>query len=366
MRRPYRVLAVAATCLLFTVVSACGDDESGGKSGDAGSGTASLDGLEVVPAEATNVEITRRAEVAERLAVDAETGASEEELQAYTKAMSRTAPWGGTELDLYVRAMNDEAKFSALDVDWQVTWSLDQGPPIHGWKMDDDLDLDAVGDDLAASGYEESESNGLRTFTADLSAADAAGLVGGKYPAVTMREVTLVPGQNLIVAGPTDEALPVISEDAESLADAGSAAEVTDGLDKAEYVALELGEGVRCADARATPEILESAGLDALEHPEAVGFAILPGEGEGEGATPRNVFVFTDEDTAKADATARENYLANGASLVTREPLGDLIDAAEITTDGSVETVDYTFADGPGRAVRMAQMHDGVSACNPG
>ena len=72
------------------------------------------------------------------------------------------------------------------------------------------------------------------------------------------------------------------------------------------------------------PQILESAGLDALEHPEAVGFAILPGEGED--ATPRNVFVFNDEDTAKADATARENYLSEGASLVTREPLADLID----------------------------------------
>jgi len=364
MRRPHRVLAVAATCLLFTVVSACGDDESGGKGGDAGSGTASLHGLDVVPADATNVEITRRAEVAERLAVDAETGATEEELQAYTKAMSRTAPWGGTELDLYVRAMNDEAEFSALDVDWQVTWSLDQSPPVHGWKMHDDLDLDAVGDDLAASGYEESESNGLRTFTANLAAADPAGLVGGKYPAVAMREVTLVPEQNLIVAGPADEALPVISENAESLAEAASAAEVTVGLDKAEYVALELGEGVRCADARATPAILESAGLDALEHPEAVGFAILPGEGEE--ATPRNVFVFSDADTAKADATARENYLSDGASLVTREPLADLIDDAEITTDGSVETVDYTFADGPERAVRMVQLHDGVSACNPG
>ena len=92
---------------------------------------------------------------------------------------------------------------------------------------------------------------------------------------------------------------------------------------------------------------------------------MLPGEGDRR-QRPAHVFAFEDDDTAEADATAREEYLASGTSSVTQEPIADLLDNVDISTDGSVETVDYTFVDGPGRAFQMVRLFDVVSSCNPG
>ena len=125
-----------------------------------------------------------------------------------------------------------------------------------------------------------------------------------------------------------------------------------------------MGEGVRCAPAQVRPADLDDSGLDALETPEQVAFAIT---GEGSvAASVTDTFAFADAATAEADAEARQTYLDEGTSLKTREPIADLLDGVEVSTSGPVETVDYTFSDGAGRALLMQRNQDVVSACDPG
>ena len=112
------------------------------------------------------------------------------------------------------------------------------------------------------------------------------------------------------------------------------------------------------------PADLDDSGLDGLETPEQVAFAIT-----GEGAVAASVtdtFAFADAATAEADAEARRTYLDESTSLKTREPIADLLDGVEVSTSGPVETVDYTFSEGAGRALLMQRNQDVVSACDPG
>ena len=143
--------------------------------------------------------------------------------------MAEKAPWGGTELDQWVVPMNEgDAAFTALDVERQVTFSVDGGALTKVWQVDDDVDLEALATDLEDSGFEAEAAGGATTFTADLGLADpTTQLVDGKYPVVSFREVTVVPAEHLVVAGPADAVLAVLDGDRESLADAGTLDAVT-------------------------------------------------------------------------------------------------------------------------------------------
>ena len=103
--------------------------------------------------------------------------------------MAEKAPWGGTELDQWVVPMNEgDAAFTALDVDRQVTFSVDGGALTKVWQVDEDLDLEDLATDLEDSGFEAQEARGATTFTADLGLADpTTQLVDGKYPVVSFR-----------------------------------------------------------------------------------------------------------------------------------------------------------------------------------
>ena len=121
----------------------------------------------------------------------------------------------------------------------------------------------------------------------------------------------------------------MLDGDQESLADSGDVDAVTGSLGDAEFLSLSTGDGVRCAPAQVRPADLEGSGLDALETPEQVAFAIT---GEGSvAASVTDTFAFADAETAEADAEARQTYLDEGTSLKTREPIADLLDGVEVT-----------------------------------
>ena len=368
MRRTHRALALAATGLLLTVATACGDESDGGSGGGSGSGGgAGPEGLELVPADATAVEVVDRAAAAERIGADAETGDSADDIGDYAQQMVEKAPWGGTELDQWVVPMNEgDAAFTALDVERQVTFSVDGGALTKVWQVDDDLDLDDVATDLEGSGFEAEEAGGATTFTADLGLADpTTQLVDGKYPVVSFREVTVVPDEHLrrrrarrrgarrARRGPGVAGRRRQRRRGHRVA-RGRGAPVADHGRR----------GPRALRRRCGRPISTDSGLDALETPEQVAFAIT---GEGSvAASVTDTFAFADAETAEADAEARQTYLDEGTSLKTREPIADLLDGVEVSTSGPVETVDYSFSDGAGRALLMQRSQDVVSACNPG
>jgi hypothetical protein len=365
MRRTHRALALSTAAVLLTVATGCGDD-SGGDDGAGGYGGTAPDALRLVPAGATSVEVVERAAAAERIGADAETGDPADDIADYAQQMAEKAPWGGTELDQWVVPMNEgDAAFTALDVERQVTFSSGGGALVKVWQVGEGVDLAALATDLEKSGFEAEEADGATTFTADLGLADpTTQLVDGKYPVVSFREVTVVPDEHLVVAGPADAVLAVVSGDDESLADTGGPDGVIGSLGDAEFLSLTSGDAVLCAPAQAPPDALEDSGLDALETPEQVAFAIT---GEGSvAASVTDTFAFPDPETAEADAEARQAYLDEGTSMKTREPIAGLLDGVEVSTSGSVETVEYTFSDGAGRALLMHRSQDVVSACNPG
>ena len=160
---------------------------------------------------------------AERIGVDRETGDLADDIADYASLMAEKAPWGGTELDQWVVPMNEgDAAFTALDVGRQVTFSVDGGALTKMWQVDEDLDLEDLATDLEDSVFEAQEARGATTFTVDPGLADpTTQLVDGKYPVVSFRKVTVVPDEHLVVAGPADAVISVISvidDDQESLA----------------------------------------------------------------------------------------------------------------------------------------------------
>lgn len=242
------------------------------------SGCALLDGssrleesLEYLPSGATTVTFVDRAAVAERVGDgDPET--------AY-----------GTELARWTEAMADAA-FDDSDVEWEAVATGD-GSLGRVWKMSDDLDFDAVADDLEDAGFERSGPQDRPTFTADLAAADENGLVGGRYPAVLL-SLALVPDEEVIVSGPdVDALLDVVEDDADSLADAGSFGDLLDksgDQDDLEHAALTL-EPSCGASGRISPEqaaqqyggLLRPAGMGLFATADAVtGVRLLPDEKE--------------------------------------------------------------------------------------
>ncbi len=115
--------------------------------------------------------------------------------------------------------------------------------------MSDDLDLDAVGDDLVDVGYAEDEIEGHRHFSIDvLDTAFDGGM--GAYPGVEMLNVVLVPDEHLMFIGRTPEsvemAVEVLEDDEDSATDAGAFDDLLEDTDDLEYAVLE--DSPECSD----------------------------------------------------------------------------------------------------------------------
>lgn len=353
------MLLVVPGALLASSLAACGGSDDSGSDGGSGgnplAGSRLADALAAAPAEATSVEFVDRAALAERYGVDdVAPDADEDERTAYATALV-DAP-AATELASYVVQMADAA-FSELDLEWQAT--VDGPDEMHAqvWRVRDDLDLDAVADDLADAGYTASGSADAQRFTADLSSVDSAtGLIGGRYPQ-TMLDVAVVPDDHVIVSGAsTDAVVDAISGAADSLAGSGAFDDVLDSADPPsdlEYAELRRGDDTCGVPAAAGPDSEEAADSDAQ-----LGTAVASGwftSGEGD---DRGVLLFGDGDAAAADADQRETYLADFAEFYGLD-----IDFA-VTQDDDAVRVTSDAADAR-TVVSALQRNEGPLACEP-
>jgi len=235
-----------------------------------------------------------------------------------------------------------EPALSELDIVWMVT-ALDPEGVTRAYKVDEELDLDAVGDDLADAGYTEDEIAGHRhLFNEDQSS-----------------EVVLVPDEHLIFVGRTrdtvETSVDVFEDDADSVTDKGTFDDVLAGAEDPEFALL--AKDPDCST-DLTPEQVAASGTGDLGTPETTGFFM-----NGDDAATTSVLAFADEDDAEADLAARETYLDDGLLLRTREPMADLAEW-EIERDGHLVKISYEY-DEPKLAARAAANLDGFHACNP-
>ena len=316
-------------------------------------GSSSLDdALEVVPSSVDQVIFFDRAAAVERLGLDElDADPSEEELHSYVEG-SRELPYFTT-LDSSVVQMLDTAPFSAQDVDWEVT--IYEGDDGFGrvWRMNDDLDLDDVADELVDSGFEEESGEG-RSLSIDLEE------IGTDKPyLIPMQTVTLLPDDHLIVTGPlADDVLEVIADDADSAVDDDTFEDLVDSTDDVEVAQMARDDKACQEIERLSPEQLEASGIDELGHPEETGFFV-----HGDEADVRSVLLFDDDDAAEEDAEAREDFLADGSSPVSGVPYEEFAEW-EIDTDGKQERIDLDYDD-PQDVSAVISRGDFVSVCAP-
>ena len=316
-----------ALALVATSVTGCGLFGGSSTLGDA---------LEVVPASADRVTFVDRVAIAERFEVDdVEPGASESEIDAYLEA-SREFP-AGTAFSRYLNVM-DDAPFTYFDVEWEVT--MGEGDQGFGrvWKMRDDLDLDEVGDELVGLGFEEREAaDDFRSLSLDVSTIDPA----TEGYLITVGEVTIVPDEHLMIAGPAAaDVLEVVKDDADSAVDADRFDDLVDGSDDIEVADLSRGDAVCSAgDRPLTPEQFEASGLEELGTPEERGFFV-----HGEDGETRAVLSFDDEQAAEDDADARSDFLDDGLSPVSGVPYSEFGDW-EIEADGELVRIEIDYDD---------------------
>ncbi len=304
--------------------------------------------LEYLPADTTRLTFVDRTAIAERTDVaDVRTGASEEDLDRWVEAS--TGEGYGTALEPWTLSMQDAA-FSSLDVEWEaIGWT--DGPLSRVWKLRDDVDFDAVADDLEDAGYTRGGTDDAPTFTAELADAEDGGMFGGRYPAVLMN-VALVPDEHLVLSGAVEQALASAQDDADSLADEGTfehllgAAPGTDGV---EYAAL-MVDPLCGSGGNISPEQAARA-YAGLEYP-ARGLAVFA-------ATDEPVAVvrgFDDAETAEADAEALTTHLEETA------PRTGLDVTFDVRADGEDVLVEAGWDDRR-KVVAAASRGEGPFAC---
>lgn len=245
-----------------------------------------------------------------------------------------------SEIGRYAKLM-DDAPFNADDIDWEAwaSWGDPEQPKGAAavWKVDDDTDLAALGDDLEEQGYDKEDIDGRSLFSIDLSASDD-GTVGGIYPVPLLLNV-LIDEDEQVVAGATDvgsldDVAAVIADDDDSLADANGFEELLDAADDDPDIAWLTNGGVTVCT----------------------------------GTVARALFVFDDadvrvalrydsEDEAKDDFEARKTLIEDGVDPVTRKPFDDLGDF-KVEQDGELLLIDEDF-DGGALAAIEAELNGG-------
>lgn len=322
--------------------------------------------LAVLPADAEWVEYVDRDAVYEAAGLDdLEHGASDSEFDDHTEDLAGLPV--GTPLARYVRVMQ-AAAFSELAVDWYAT-AQSADSMVSVYRLDDDIDLGDVAEDLEDAGYDQGEVQGRDRFTADLEDAGTSGLVGDRYPLPALADVTIDEDEHLLVTGSDPEAvLDVLDENADSLADDDSVADLFDEAGDVAYASVSAG-----ARACAEPERLSEAqreqatadsGSDALGRPDAVGTFLLEDDDD---LVPLTLLGFGSDGDAEDDAAAREEWLEEGTDPVTRQPNADLYDVESVEADGSLVRVEVDHGEQAARrAVQMSLQRSGPGTCGQG
>ncbi len=320
-----------------------------------GSSSSLDDALEVVPSSASRVIFFDRAAAMERLDVDEiDSDSGEAEIDEYVDAVLEL-PWS-TALDQYLLTMLEDAPFTAQDVDWEVTGYDNDSGFGRVWRMDDDLDLDDVIDDLKELGYQEEGSGGdVHVLSIDLQD------VGEDLPYLTpLLDLTIVPDEHLVITGPlAEDVADVVADDADSAVDTDAFEDLVDSTDDIELADL-ARDDLACSlgTSRLTPEQQEASGLEELGHPEEVGFFV-----HGDEPETRSVLKFDSDEAADDDAEAREEYLDEASSPVSGVPYSEFGDW-EIEADGDQLRIDISYDDAKD-VPAVVSRGDYLSVCAP-
>lgn len=328
---PLLALALVSPALTSCGLLGLGDDPMG-------------DALDLVPDDATTVTFRDRAAIAERLGVDdVAHGATTEDVQRYEDALAAD-PTGTDELTQFAAAMQD-SPVSELSVVWSISAETPEGG-FTAYKVEDDTDLDAVADDLAASGFAEDELEGRRHLLVSSEAGDTT----GAYPSSWL-EVTVDPDEHLLIAGTADRVLGAIDDQVSSLADDKTYADVLGGTSGVEFavVASPPTCGVISAEQAA------ASGIDTLGTPDRSAYVVA------DDGAPGARLEYADDDTAESDLEARRTYLTDGLLALTGDDVSTL-GTFEVERDGSVVVVDVEAGD-PRLLLSVAVAQDGPLAC---
>ena len=320
-------LLTLALVLISTPLTGCGILD----------GSSSLeDALEVVPGDVDRVTFFDREAAVERVGDDLE-----------------LLPFR-TELDRYLSVMIEDAPFSAADIDWEVVGYVDDSFG-RAWRMDDDLDLDDVADELVELGYDEDGSGDLRTLEIGLDEVDDEHTY-----LQSMQSVTIVPDEHLMITGPLGpDLVDVVDDDEDSAVDTDAFEDLVDSTDDVEVADLARADTVcSLGDAELSPEQLESSGVTELGRPDETAYFVHGDEGE-----TRSVLKFGDDDAAEDDAGAREELLADGTSPVSGVPYSEFGDF-DVETDGDQVRIDIDY-DNPKDVSAVITRRDYPSVCAP-
>ena len=325
-----------------------------------GGGSSLDDALEVVPGDATQITFVDRAASAERLGVDdLETGADDGELEDYYEALAKD-PVGGTPLSQFVAPMQ-EAAFSEFDVAWWVQAAAEDGPPINVYKVED-VDLDELVGDLEDAGFASEESGGRTMLTVEspTDVTDDTGLIDGRYPLEFGFGVLVDPDEDLVATGADlDRVVDVLEDDEDSLTDAGTFDDLADGVDDVELAYL--AEDPPCGGDRSSEEAIEALGHRRARH--AVRARLLRARRRRRRRGLGPAAQFDDDDAAEADLDARKDYVENGQSARTGQPVSDL-GSADLEQDGAVVAMELDL-ENPATGRRIAFESDAFFACAP-
>lgn len=320
--------------------------------------------LDYIPADVAQAEIRNQAATEQRLGIDdIESGASAPEIDKYVQ-VANSNRWVANEYTPYLPAMiSADTAFTALDVDWSATavsGSSEDSSLSTLFGMDPELDLDVVGDALADAGWRESEVDGGRRFMVEMTDLELDRTLGG-YPAV-QGGLVLLPDEHLMLSGDADPILATIAGESDALASVDDAQSLFEGLSGIEYAFVTQGPGscpLSTALPRLTPQVLEqmrsSWEESGLQPPSATASFVVAGDSP---PSTSSRLLFADTDQAETDSQARKKYLADGTSFVSREAFVDTFVLDRLLTSGPVETIDYTYKDGPSRLVTAAALSD--------
>lgn len=321
---------------------------------------------EVLPADTDQFVFVDREAWAKRVGLD-DIGHdfSDDDWERYVDHVKKQSAVS-TPLAQYVSVMKD-ATFHEFDVDWQVTGDRagDDSARWSIYRIDDDIDMGDIADDLADSGYDGQSLEGHDRFTADLSRSDpSTGLIGGHWPAV-FNDVTLIEDEHLVIVSTDPESVvEVIDGDADSLADSESLEKLLDPVDDVEMAQVGLDSPCgqqfgRNTDAARTETALAESGADGLGSAQATDFFLV---GDGDDAQAVGVLDFASDDDAEDDAKARRTWLEDGSSLISGQPMSELVDLDSVEADGSL-VIARAATEAGMRHLDMVNRRDGMTVC---
>lgn len=359
--RPALRPAVLLAVVLAPALAGCGLFDGGSNAEEA---------LEYLPADTFAVRFSDRAAMAERLGVDGvdPRDVSEGDVDDYTEALTdqaRTAV-ASTRLTEYVSAMRD-APLNDFDVVWEAfaTWgdADDRTGGATVWKVGDDVDFDALADDLVDKGFGEETVGDHAVFTADSSLVGPEGAIGATYPPFLLN-VLLDEDEQIVATAVQAEALDdlaeVISDDADSLADDESMdhlLQVSDDDPELAWVTTD-GAGV-CPAQPLVPEGHHDQYAD-LGRPEARAFLV-----SGDEAEVVLALDYENGNDAEDDLEARQTLVDEGVDPTTADPFDELGDFT-FERHGDLLVIDQDFDGGPLAAARAEQSGGGPGSCPAG